>query len=248
VATTAERATELHRRHGWLTAWGVEAFCSTPPKPSRKYPLLDPEVVLGGLYVPTDGIAKAVRAVDAQTRRAAARGATILTRHEVLDITVADGQVTGVVTDHGEIAGRHRGLLCRHLGPVIAAKVGMNLPLTPLAHQLAWTSAVPALAGRTEEAVLPILRHQDQDLYYASGGEGLGVATTATVRCRSERRILPTRRRGRNAERPAVHRRGFRGGMEQTRSCCPRPAMPRSRRHHGLFSFTIQPAADRRIG
>ena len=42
----------------------------------------------------------------------------------------------------------------------------MTLPLTPLAHQLAWTSPVPALAGATEEAVLPILRHQDQDLYY----------------------------------------------------------------------------------
>ena len=45
-----------------------------------------PSVVLGGLWVPTDGLAKAVRAVDAQTRRAASRGARLLPRHEVLDI------------------------------------------------------------------------------------------------------------------------------------------------------------------
>jgi glycine cleavage system aminomethyltransferase T/glycine/D-amino acid oxidase-like deaminating enzyme len=175
VATTPERAKELHRRHGWLTAWGVEAFLLDAAETAAKYPLLDPDVVLGGLFVPTDGIAKAVRAVEAQTRRAAGRGATILTRHEVLDITVADGRVTGVVTDHGEIPADIVVCCAGIWGPVIAAKVGMTLPLTPLAHQLAWTSAVPALAGRTDEAVLPILRHQDQDLYYRERFETLGI-------------------------------------------------------------------------
>jgi glycine cleavage system aminomethyltransferase T/glycine/D-amino acid oxidase-like deaminating enzyme len=175
VATTPERAKELHRRHGWLTAWGVEAFLLDAAETAAKYPLLDPDVVLGGLFVPTDGIAKAVRAVDAQTRRAAGRGATILTRHEVLDIAVADGRVTGVVTDHGEIPADIVVCCAGIWGPVIAAKVGMTLPLTPLAHQLAWTSAVPALAGRTDEAVLPILRHQDQDLYYRERFETFGI-------------------------------------------------------------------------
>jgi glycine cleavage system aminomethyltransferase T/glycine/D-amino acid oxidase-like deaminating enzyme len=175
VATTPERAVELYRRHGWLTAWGVEAVLLTAAETAAKYPLLDPDVVLGGLYVATDGIAKAVRAVDAQVRRAAGRGATILTRHEVLDITVTDGRVTGVVTDQGEIAADIVVCCAGIWGPVIAAKVGMSLPLTPLAHQLAWTSAVPALAGRTEEAVLPILRHQDQDLYYRERFEGIGI-------------------------------------------------------------------------
>jgi Aminomethyltransferase folate-binding domain len=43
----------------------------------------------------------------------------------------------------------------------------MDLPLTPVAHQFAWTATVPALEGQTEEAVRPILRHQDADLYGA---------------------------------------------------------------------------------
>ena len=80
VATTPARARDLHRRHGWLTAWGVEAFILDSAETVARFPLLDPDLVLGGLYVPTDGIAKAVHAVDAQTRRAAARGATILNR------------------------------------------------------------------------------------------------------------------------------------------------------------------------
>jgi glycine cleavage system aminomethyltransferase T/glycine/D-amino acid oxidase-like deaminating enzyme len=175
VATTPERAVELRRRHGWLTAWGVEAFLLTAEETVEKYPLLNANVVMGGLFVPTDGIAKAVRAVDAQTRRAASRGARILTRHEVLDVTVVDGRVSAVVTDKGEISADIVVCCAGIWGPVIAAKVGMNLPLTPLAHQLAWTSSVPALAGRTEEAVLPILRHQDQDLYYRERFDGIGV-------------------------------------------------------------------------
>jgi len=175
IATTPERATELHRRHGWLTAWGVEAFLLSAAEAAARYPLLDPDVVLGGLFVPTDGIAKAVRAVDAQIRRATSRGAKVLSRHEVLDITVTDGRVTGVVTDRGDIPADIVVCCAGIWGPVIAAKVGMTLPLTPLAHQLAWTSAVPALAGRTQEAVLPILRHQDQDLYYRERFEGIGI-------------------------------------------------------------------------
>jgi dimethylglycine oxidase len=175
VATTPERARDLHRRHGWLTAWGVEAFMLDSAETVAKYPLLDPDIVLGGLYVPTDGIAKAVRAVDAQTRRAAARGATILNRHEVLDIRVEAGRIAGVVTDQGELPADIVVCCAGIWGPLIAAKVGMSLPLTPLAHQLAWTSAVPGLAGHTDEATLPILRHQDRDLYYRERYDTLGV-------------------------------------------------------------------------
>ena len=117
VATTPERLAEIHRRHGWLTGWGVEAHLLDAAETAATHPLLDPDVVLGGLYVPTDGLAKAVRAVDAQTRRAAARGARLLPRHEVLDITVTDG--TGDRRRHrpGRDPGRRRGLLRRHLGP-----------------------------------------------------------------------------------------------------------------------------------
>ena len=109
VATTPERVVELHRRHGWLTAWGVESRLLDAAETAEMYPLLDPEVVLAGLHIPTDGLAKAVNAVDAQTRRAASRGARLLPRHEVLDVTVEDGRVTGVVTDHGEIPAHNVG-------------------------------------------------------------------------------------------------------------------------------------------
>lgn len=175
VATTPERLTELKRRHGWITAWGVEAQLLTPDECLAQHPLLNPEKILGGLLVPTDGLAKAVLAVEAQIRRATANGVRFLARHEVLDIRQEDGRVTAVVTDQGELAADIVVCCAGIWGPKIARMAGMNLPLTPLAHQLAWTGPVPALAGQTEEAVRPILRHQDADLYYRDRYDAIGI-------------------------------------------------------------------------
>ncbi|MCW2869217.1 FAD-dependent oxidoreductase, partial [Actinacidiphila oryziradicis] len=166
IATTPERLAELRRRHGWITSWGVEGRLVGPDECLELYPLLDRERVLGGLLVPTDGLAKAVLAIEAQIRLATARGVRFLARHEVLDITQDDGRVTAVRTDQGEIPADIVVCCAGIWGPKVARMAGMTLPLTPLAHQLASTGPVPALAGQSTEAVRPILRHQDADLYY----------------------------------------------------------------------------------
>ncbi|WP_075736922.1 GcvT family protein [Streptomyces acidiscabies] len=175
VATTPERLTELERRHGWITAWGVDAELIDADACVAKHPLLDRSRVLGGLFVPTDGLAKAVLAVEAQIRRATENGVDFLPRHEVLDILQDAGRVTGVRTDHGDLDADIVVCCAGIWGPKIARMAGMNLPLTPLAHQLAWTGPVPALAGQTEEAVRPILRHQDADLYYRDRYDAIGI-------------------------------------------------------------------------
>jgi glycine cleavage system aminomethyltransferase T/glycine/D-amino acid oxidase-like deaminating enzyme len=186
VATTPERVAELHRRRGWLAASGIESEILDAAATVAAYPLLDPEVVLGGLFNPTDGLVKAVRAVDAQTRRAAGRGVRLLPKTTVQSVSTAAGRVTGVVvTSPGDAEPTELPadivVCCAGIwGPRIAAMVGMTLPLTPLVHQLAWTTPLPALAGQAAtaggaEAVLPILRHQDQDLYYRERFDAIGV-------------------------------------------------------------------------
>ncbi|MFI0780506.1 FAD-dependent oxidoreductase [Streptomyces sp. NPDC021212] len=176
VATTPERLAELHRRHGWLHSWGIDARVIDPEECVELHPLVARERVLGGLHIPTDGLAKAVLAVEAQLRAARARGVRTLGRHEVLDIrTDDDNRVTAVITDQGEIPADIVVCCAGIWGPKVARMVGMDLPLTPLAHQLAWTGPVPALAGQDREAIRPILRHQDADLYYRDRFDRLGI-------------------------------------------------------------------------
>src|SRR6195952_723426 len=156
IATSTERATELERRFGYARSWGVPgARLLDAEETVRAWDLLDPGTIHGGLYVPDDGIAKAVRAVAAQLDRATARGATVLQRHEVLDILTSGNRVTGVRTDQGEI---HADIVvcCAGIwGTKVAGMVGQTLALTPLAHQFAWTAPLPALAGHRAEATRP---------------------------------------------------------------------------------------------
>src|SRR5262249_37701975 len=63
VATTPERLADLYRKQGWATSWGIDGRVVAPDECVRLYPLLDRDAVLGGLHVPTDGLAKATRAV-----------------------------------------------------------------------------------------------------------------------------------------------------------------------------------------
>ena len=167
VATTPERLAELHRRQGWATSWGIEGAVLEPEECVRIHPLVDKSTILGGLYVPSDGLAKATRVVIACVRRAQARGAVFRESTKVTGIEQTGGRVTGVATTEGTIPADIVVSCAGFWGPQIGAMVGMDVPLLALAHQYATTDQIPPLVGRNTEvteAGLPILRHQDEDL------------------------------------------------------------------------------------
>jgi glycine cleavage system aminomethyltransferase T/glycine/D-amino acid oxidase-like deaminating enzyme len=169
VATTEARRTDLRRKHGLATSWGVEATLLGPAECAALHPLLDPAAILGGLHVATDGLADAVRAVEAQARRAIGRGARFLGGHTVTGIARQGGRVTGVETDQGHLPADIVVCAAGFWGPRIGRMVGLTVPLLPLAHQYARTGPVTVPAG------VPILRHQDQDLYYREHGDRIGI-------------------------------------------------------------------------
>ncbi len=179
VATTPERLVDLRRRHGWAQSWGIESRLIDPDECVALSPLLSRDAVLGGYHVPTDGLAKAVRAGEAQARRAIERGATFRGETTVTAIRTDDGRVTAVLTDRGEIAADIVVSCAGIWGPRIGAMVGMATPLQPLAHLYAKTTPVPALAAIAASDDLenerPILRHQDRDLYFREHVDRMGI-------------------------------------------------------------------------
>src|SRR3954453_14218350 len=65
-AATEERMAELHRRWGRAQGYGLPgAQLLTPEQVRDHVPLVDPGHILGGFFVPSDGIAKALRAAEA---------------------------------------------------------------------------------------------------------------------------------------------------------------------------------------
>ena len=167
VATTPAREQELKRKLGYARSYGIEgAELLTPAEAAAKSPLLDPAAIRSAYWVPSDGIAKAVRIVTALARKAEAKGVAFEGGVTVTGFDIREGRVCGVHTDRGDIECQ-RVLICAGIwGPTVGAMAGVPIPLVAVQHQLVWTDPIPELAGETREVVHPILRHQDVSLYY----------------------------------------------------------------------------------
>ena len=167
IATTPERLEELKRRLGYARSFGLAGVeLLSPAETVELEPLLDPSTILGSLHIPSDGIAKAIRAATAFARAAEARGAEFAGGVKVTGFDIDEGRVRAVQTDRGRIE-CERVLVCAGLwGPTVGAMAGVPIPLVAVQHQLVWGDPVPELVGETREVVHPILRHQDHSMYF----------------------------------------------------------------------------------
>jgi glycine cleavage system aminomethyltransferase T/glycine/D-amino acid oxidase-like deaminating enzyme len=182
VATTPERVEELGRKHGYAASWGVRAELVDADRCLELHPLLDRGRVLAGLHTPDDGLAKALRAAEAQARLAIGRGARFLGHHAVTGIESTGGRVTAVTTEHGSFPADVVVSCAGFWGPRLGAMAGLTVPLVPMAHQYARTTPLAALAGHNSElleASKPILRHQDRDLYFREHVDRIGIGSYA---------------------------------------------------------------------
>ncbi|WP_327086467.1 FAD-dependent oxidoreductase [Nonomuraea sp. NBC_01738] len=180
VATTPERVEELRRKAGWASSWGVAGEVVSGAECARLWPMLAAERVLAGFHVPSDGLADAVRSCEIQGRRAIERGARFLERHTVVGIEQRGGRVTGVQVETA--SGEYRTIAADVVvcaagfwGPGIGEMAGLRVPLLPLAHQYATSGVLAVPPGDA----LPILRHQDRDLYFRSHGDRVGIGSYA---------------------------------------------------------------------
>ena len=180
IATTPERLQDLHRRAGWNRSWGVEAHVVDSAECKALYPLLNEDVVLGGLLTPGDGLALAKQAVALLIERTRAQGVEYLDRTTVTDIEQANGKVTAVIAGEDRFPADIVVTCAGFWGPKIGKMAGVPIPLLPLAHQYVWTTPLAALEGKNElpnGARLPALRHQDQRMYFREWGDRIGVGS-----------------------------------------------------------------------
>ncbi|EFY87157.1 Dimethylglycine Oxidase [Metarhizium acridum CQMa 102] len=178
LATTPDRLEELKRKHGYASSWGVEASLVTPEECLERYPLLNKDMVLGGLHIPSDGLALAARAVQLLIAKTREHGVQYIGSTLVTGIEQTEGRVSGVVTKDATIPADIVVSCAGFWGVEVGAMVGLPVPLLPMAHQYVKTTAVPCQHGRYSSpngAGLPILRYQDQDLYYREHGDQYGI-------------------------------------------------------------------------
>ena len=176
VAWTPERLTDLKRKAGYGMSWGVDAHLISPDEARDRIPMLS-DRILGAIYVPSDIHTRATKPAEAMAREAERNGAAFYGGVKVTGFGIADGQITAVHTTHGEI---ETDLVVAAAGiwaPKVGGMAGVPIPLSPMQHLYAVTTPLPELAGETEEIRQPLLRHQDEAVYFRQVGESIGIGS-----------------------------------------------------------------------
>jgi sarcosine oxidase subunit beta len=101
------------------------------------------ETVIAGTYSPNDGHANPILTTHAFAGAARREGATIRTGTRVTEIEVAGGHVTGVATDAGPVPCDWLVLAAGLWTPLLAAPLGVDLPIGAFAPQMIATNPMP---------------------------------------------------------------------------------------------------------
>ncbi len=237
IAATRERAEDLKRKLGNTRAWGLEAHLIGNDDVARLVPVLRTDDLFGAFHVPSDVNVNASLLTEAMVRLAQDRGAlTVLENNPVLAIERARGRVQAVVTAQGRI--RTDLVLCAAgiWGQAMGRLAGVAIPLTPMQHLYVRTEGLPELGGETAELRHPVVRDQDQAMYYRQHGDAYGYGSyrheplptdIATVPSRAHAAVFPFT--------PEHMASAFAAVRHRAPSVA---AAPIARSFNGIFSFT----------
>ena len=160
VAANPERMEELVRGAGMANAFGVDVDVITADDLCARYPLLNPEGIVGGVWLPGDGQASPVDTTMALAAVAKQRGARIFEGVSVQRIRTEGGRAIGVETDQGPMDAEHVVTAAGMWSHKLGRDVGVNIPLHACEHFYLVTEPIEGLPTS-----LPVLRDQDRCIY-----------------------------------------------------------------------------------
>ncbi|MCL5778159.1 FAD-dependent oxidoreductase [Limibaculum sp. FT325] len=164
VALTAERREELWRSASMARAFGVPVEEISPAEVKARYPHLNTDDVVGGVWLPTDGQGDPGNIALALAKGARMRGARIVEGAKVTGVRREGGRVTGVDWAMGGEAGTIRAEIvvnCAGMwGREVGRMAGVSVPLQACEHFYIVTEPIEGLGQ------MPVLRVPDECAYY----------------------------------------------------------------------------------
>lgn len=165
VAPTAHRFEELKRQASMARVFGLPVEVIDPAEIARLVPEARVDDLIGGVFLPGDGVTNPVDTTRAFAKGARAMGATICENITVERILTDEGRATGVrYTVDGEaremladVVVNAAGMWGRELGD----QVGATIPLHAAEHFYIVTEGVDAISP-----TMPVLRDQDGCGYF----------------------------------------------------------------------------------
>ncbi|WP_309665340.1 FAD-dependent oxidoreductase [Tabrizicola sp.] len=168
LACNGERWTEVKRQATTAHSFGLEMHLLTPKEAQDLWPLMTIDDVVGAAYLPTDGQANPSDITQSLARGARMAGVKIFEDTPATRIIVENGRIRGVETPHGSIECEKVVICAGQWTRVLAATVGVNVPLVSVEHQYMVTERID---GVTPD--LPTLRDPDRLTYWKEDVGGL---------------------------------------------------------------------------
>lgn len=168
LACNAERWTEVKRQATTAHSFGLEMHLLTPREAQDLWPLMTIEDLVGAAYLPTDGQANPSDITQSLARGARMAGVKIFEDTPVTRVIVEDGRIRGVETPFGTVECEKVVVCAGQWTRVLAATVGVNVPLVSLEHQYMVTEKID---GVTPD--MPTLRDPDRLTYWKEEVGGL---------------------------------------------------------------------------
>ena len=164
VALTEERREEVFRSAAMARAFGVEIEEIGPEEIRNRYPHLNTDDVIAGVYLAKDGQGDPANITQALAKGARAGGAVVAERTLVTGIARDGRRVTGVDWENGGTGGH---IACDMVvncagmwGHQVGKMAGTNVPLHACEHFYIVTEPIPGLTS------MPVLRVPDECAYY----------------------------------------------------------------------------------
>ncbi|MDT5081914.1 MAG: hypothetical protein QOJ80_6551 [Mycobacterium sp.] len=168
VARTEDRMIQLRRTAANAAAFDLECELLTPEQAQLHYPVMQVDDLVGAIWLPADGRANPTDLTLALAKGARLRGARIIERTRVTGVTTADGRVTGVRTDAGDVEAEIVVNCAGQWAKQVGSLAGVNVPLHSAEHFYVVTEAIAGV-----HSDLPILRDPDGYTYFKEEVGGL---------------------------------------------------------------------------
>ncbi|MCP4692199.1 MAG: FAD-dependent oxidoreductase, partial [Desulfobacterales bacterium] len=163
LASGKDRVRALRGEVSGARAIGIDAEIISAREALDIAPFMSEKNLYGAVYVPDDGHIDPSSITYELARQAKSMGAEIHTGVRVTDIEITErGEVTRVITDHGEIRTECVVNAAGEWAPRIGEMVGVHIPMVPLMHQYLTTKPIP---GSELPPDTPVVRDPDRLFY-----------------------------------------------------------------------------------
>lgn len=162
VARTRDRMTQFRRMKALSHLWGIECDILTAAQCKEKCPIMETDDLLGGIWIPKDGVAHPKYICDALITQACEMGVTVIEKCTVKEVAQQQSLISSVRTNLGRVNCAYfvncAGFWARSIGEM--SEPSVKIPLQPAEHHFLHTKPIANL-----DPMMPVIRDLDGQIY-----------------------------------------------------------------------------------